>query len=658
MSTPKSILHEAALRYAAQGIPVFPCVPGGKSPATANGFKDATTDPIIIDLWWTENPDYNPAMSPDMAGLHVVDVEQAALDDWEIYKGPTPDTKRVGTPNGGEHLYFKGSAVSSVRKLLGKQVAVDTRGIGGYVLLPPSLVMAKDGSGLKPYVELNDVPAAELPSWITTALAPTANKVEASGAETDTPGEVTRARSHLHDLVRRGDVAVSGKGGNDRTYALSAELRKDFGLSHGTALVLLEEIWNPACVPPWERAELSQIITNAGKHGQNGEGAYATRPAAEAFAATAAHLPPELLKPAPKSRFWPRTVAEMNAQPDPRYVVHGWIMAQSTVVLYGPSNSFKSFIALDLAMSVATGITSLFKPLVTGPVFYGILEGRASLEKSRRRAWQEARGIGAGKEDIPFYTHPAPTLKFADEVVEYGDMIQQFMDENHPGQAPAMIFLDTVAKMMTGLDETKDSPLFARFCDNLRDRFGCPVVGVHHSGHDVSRGPRSSTNYYGNADAVVVCEGIVDTRSVRISMTKQKDGPNAEPLYAIGSATIGSLAFEEVTVEEYDTLNPQDGGKSEIDKLRVGAILVRAGAHGKDNCISHNTLAHGMAMELRWIQSDSTMEQQQQAVTKMSRLLASLASKRDFRPYNERLGGTRVWFLPVAETEQAPQLKS
>ena len=35
-------LAAAALRYANLGIPVFPCVPGGKQPLTPNGFHDVS----------------------------------------------------------------------------------------------------------------------------------------------------------------------------------------------------------------------------------------------------------------------------------------------------------------------------------------------------------------------------------------------------------------------------------------------------------------------------------------------------------------------------------------------------------------------------------------------------------------------------------------
>ena len=52
-------LAAAALRYANLGIPVFPCVPGGKQPLTPNGFHDATSVARVVHAWWQRTPDAN-----------------------------------------------------------------------------------------------------------------------------------------------------------------------------------------------------------------------------------------------------------------------------------------------------------------------------------------------------------------------------------------------------------------------------------------------------------------------------------------------------------------------------------------------------------------------------------------------------------------------
>src|SRR3954454_22470109 len=69
-------LAAAALRYANLGIPVFPCVPGGKQPLTPNGFHDATSVARVVHAWWQRTPEANiglPTGAP--AGVLVVDID-------------------------------------------------------------------------------------------------------------------------------------------------------------------------------------------------------------------------------------------------------------------------------------------------------------------------------------------------------------------------------------------------------------------------------------------------------------------------------------------------------------------------------------------------------------------------------------------------------
>ena len=66
----------SALALAARGFHIFPCRPRDKRPATANGLKDATTDPDIIRAWWRQQPDNNIAIATGPAsGIFVVDVD-------------------------------------------------------------------------------------------------------------------------------------------------------------------------------------------------------------------------------------------------------------------------------------------------------------------------------------------------------------------------------------------------------------------------------------------------------------------------------------------------------------------------------------------------------------------------------------------------------
>src|SRR5436309_9906569 len=69
-------LAGAAIRYANLGIPVFPCVPGGKQPLTPNGFHDASSSTQVVHAWWQRHPEANIGLPTGVrTGVVVVDVD-------------------------------------------------------------------------------------------------------------------------------------------------------------------------------------------------------------------------------------------------------------------------------------------------------------------------------------------------------------------------------------------------------------------------------------------------------------------------------------------------------------------------------------------------------------------------------------------------------
>ena len=87
---------DAALKYAAAGLPVFPCrnapgQPGHKAPLTAHGYKDATADPAQIKAWWAKNPGALIGLPTGaITGIAVLDIDVkngkngfAAVPGWE-----------------------------------------------------------------------------------------------------------------------------------------------------------------------------------------------------------------------------------------------------------------------------------------------------------------------------------------------------------------------------------------------------------------------------------------------------------------------------------------------------------------------------------------------------------------------------------------------
>jgi hypothetical protein len=157
---------EQALRYAGHGWPVFPCQPGGKQPATAHGFLDATCDPDKITWWWRRHPDANLAIATGRPGPDVLDVDQhgsagngfAAFGRLQRAGLIDGASALVATPSGGLHAYFTGSG-QRCGKLTGHHL--DFRAHGGYILAPPSQV------GGRPYQVIRHRDASGGLDWAT-----------------------------------------------------------------------------------------------------------------------------------------------------------------------------------------------------------------------------------------------------------------------------------------------------------------------------------------------------------------------------------------------------------------------------------------------------------------------------------------------------------
>lgn len=129
-------LLDAALVYAGYGWPVFPLRAGTKTPATRHGFKDATVDLERIRAWWTRHPDHNIGL-PTGHAFDVIDVDVpegiAAMQDLLAGKGEIHG--HVATSSGGAHYYVKPTGRGNSA---GSLPGIDYRGVGGYVVAPPS----------------------------------------------------------------------------------------------------------------------------------------------------------------------------------------------------------------------------------------------------------------------------------------------------------------------------------------------------------------------------------------------------------------------------------------------------------------------------------------------------------------------------------------
>lgn len=132
-----SSMVDHALQYAGRGWRVFPLQ--GKIPFKGtSGFKEAATDPAMIEFWWAKWPGANIGLATGN-GLAVLDVDGAEglaeLKALTTLHGALPATLAARTGNGA-HLYFTHAGDDIRSSARGK---LHVRGTGGYVVLPPSL---------------------------------------------------------------------------------------------------------------------------------------------------------------------------------------------------------------------------------------------------------------------------------------------------------------------------------------------------------------------------------------------------------------------------------------------------------------------------------------------------------------------------------------
>ena len=137
-----------ARELAAAGVPVFPCLPGGKRPLTTHGFHDATTDLEQITAWWREHPEANLAVPTGAAsGVVVVDVDvHGPVDGYRAFErahraGLVSGWQLlVATPSAGMHAYYLAAPGREQRSWQAARAGIDFRGDGGYIVVPPSTV--------------------------------------------------------------------------------------------------------------------------------------------------------------------------------------------------------------------------------------------------------------------------------------------------------------------------------------------------------------------------------------------------------------------------------------------------------------------------------------------------------------------------------------
>lgn len=562
-----SDMLDAALDYASRGWPIFPLAPNSKEPlANTSGVLDATTDPGTIRKWWTDCPEANIGLDVGGAGMMVLDLDPghdpAALD---ASLGKRPHTGlRQRTPRGGTHEFYSLADGEHVPPSASKLAPnVDVRSFHSYVVLAPSYV--DDGKAKGAYEWENDDWPAPKAAYRSDRMAEACQAAREKHGdrdkwiiEPDLPEHVERCIRWLKgDLKVNGQyskVAVSGKGGDHCAYATAA-MCKSFGISPALAFDLMLEHWNPRCDPPWSEGELDHLqgkIENAYAYNTSPPGnmtdAYKRAKTEQMFQpvsrdAEAGH---GALWTAGRFRIVDREAMEEIR--DPSWLVPDLLPEQAYAMLVGAPGTLKTFVALDIALAIATGTTTIWPGITSsGPVLFAVGEGRHGL-KHRVAAWEHQYNGGRRVPGSSFWlVDPVPAIAREGEVEGFIQLVKHAQPEPF-----RLVVIDTVGRAMQGVNENaqEHASAFTAAVELIQKELGCAVLAIHHSGHDGSRA-RGSSVFGADVDTLLIAEREGKAKMLTLTMAKQKDAAEWEKPRAIGLSEVGkSLVVSPPTPEQ------------------------------------------------------------------------------------------------------------
>jgi hypothetical protein len=244
----KNDLPAVALGYIRQGIAIFPLRPHGKTPLTAHGLKDASTDPAVVTAWWQQWPEANIGIvTGGKASFWVLDIDGAegenTLSALEEKYGALPQTVEVITGGGGRHLYFQYPQQGAIFNSAGRLgLCLDVRGNGGYVVAPPSI--HETGRRYEFSVDSHDwiLPA---PAWLVDLVQ------RPEGKKSAVP---------VSEWLNLAKGVIEGQRNSSLARLAGKLLQCGFD-----PLMTLElcHAWNEArCKPPLEQAEVTRTVNS------------------------------------------------------------------------------------------------------------------------------------------------------------------------------------------------------------------------------------------------------------------------------------------------------------------------------------------------------------------------------------------------------------
>jgi putative DNA primase/helicase len=173
---------------------------------------------------------------------------------------------------------------------------------------------------------------------------------------------------------------------------------------------------------------------------------------------------------------WLITGDEFCSQPAPiQWLIKGWLQREATCMIHGASGSGKTFLVLDMALTVSSGLPEWNGHRVTkGNVVYLAGEGHHGL-KSRIAGWKQSKNVDTLGD---FYVSRTGLDLDTPEGLSH-----TFNAIKATGKKPDLIIVDTLHRFLQGDENSaQDAKPMLDSCMALIHEFRCSVLFVHHTG--------------------------------------------------------------------------------------------------------------------------------------------------------------------------------
>lgn len=345
----KTNLVYTALRYREQGFSVIPIRKGDKKSLISwKEFQERKASEEEIRPWFTKWPDANIGIiTGKVSGIIVVDVEKGGRTD------NLSPTLTAETGGGGFHFYYQypGEEVPNATRIREK---TDIRGDGGYVVAPPSLHKSGNYYQWAESQSPENTSLAKLPKWILSKQ---------------------RGQKPKKENLNKEKVCIGTR--NDTATSVAGRLLRHFPVEEWEDFCWMQlQAWNlHKASPPLEEKELRTIFDSVAKKER------------------ARKADPDAEKPIELETISIDKLLEKE-YPESEWIVEKLIPSESITVLAGAPGHYKTWIALELALSVASGRLAFGKfKTIQGGVLIVNEEDSGRLIQKRLKSLGEKSGL-------------------------------------------------------------------------------------------------------------------------------------------------------------------------------------------------------------------------------------------------------------------------